>query len=99
MRPIPELLLSIYLIPLFLSDMSFNRCKDKVNYLTELFADFSCESSLPGLSGFDFSAGEFPPALPLAISSLGGEYLTVFDYDCCYYFDSFHRVIPCPALP
>ena len=44
----------------------------------EFLADFPYKSLFGSLSGFYFSARKFPPALPVAITSLGGEYLTIF---------------------
>ena len=50
----------------------------------EFFADFAFQGLLRGFVGLDFTAWEFPPALPFAVSALGGEDLVVAEDDGGY---------------
>ena len=56
----------------------------------KLLADLTHKSLLRAFSALNLSAREFPPALPLAISALGGEDLYVLDYNRGYYFYCLH---------
>ena len=47
------------------------------NLCGKLLADFALKGSFWAFASFDFSAGEFPPALPVAITALGGKDLAI----------------------
>ena len=51
-------------------------CCDALLYFDlscKLLADFTSKGGLWSLTGFDFSAGEFPKTTPFAVTALGGE--------------------------
>ena len=56
----------------------------------KLLTDFTHKSLFGTFPALNLSARELPPALPLAISSLGGEDLSILDNDCRYYLYRFH---------
>ena len=62
-----------------------------LDFRIQFFLDFTHKSLLRALLALDLSAGKLPPALPLAISALSGEDLSVFYNDRCYYFYGFHH--------
>lgn len=47
------------------------------NLCGKLLADFAFKSSFWAFASFDFSAGEFPPALPVAVTALSGKDLAI----------------------
>ena len=71
-------------------------CDFRLQFLPNL----ALECLLGALSGLHLSSRELPPALPLAVSSLGCEYLGVlYDY-CRYYFYCLHlNVCFCLSRP
>ena len=60
-----------------------------LDFRIQFFLDFTHKSLLRALPALDLSAGELPPALPLAITALSGEDLSVpDDYCSCYFYGS-----------
>ena len=68
------------------------------DFCIELLTDFADEGRLRGFAGLDLAAGKFPPTLPFAIASLGGEDLAVLDYDCRCDLDCLHQSISFDAV-
>lgn len=47
----------------------------------EFLTDFAAEGLLRRFAGLDFAAGKLPPALPVAIPTLGGEKFSILNDD------------------
>ena len=66
----------------------FNELAD-LDLGVQLLPYFTDQSLLRAFSGLDLASREFPPILPLAISALGREDLSISDYYSRYDFDFF----------
>ena len=61
-----------------------------LDFRIQFLLDFTHKSLLRALPALDLASGKFPPALPLAVSALSGEYLTILDYNSSYDFYCLH---------
>ena len=61
---------------------SFKQFSD-LNLRIEFLMNFPFQCILRTFPTLNLSAREFPPALPLAITSLCGKHFPITDYDCC----------------